>query len=78
MKRKTINLEKFLELYEPFMEIGGWCKEKHERKHDLYDYFRKIESISIESRKGLAELIYETILLPFLESLAYNVANYLA
>ena len=58
MKRKTINLEKFLELYEPFMEIGGWCKEKHERKHDLYDYFRKIESISIESRKGLAELIY--------------------
>ena len=58
MKRKTINLEKFLELYTPFSEIGGWCSEKHERKHDLYDYFRKIDSISIQSKKdGLAALI---------------------
>ena len=39
-------------------KLEDGVKKKHERKHDLYDYFRKIESISIESRKGLAELIY--------------------
>ena len=27
MKRKTINLEKFLELYEPFMEIEDGVKK---------------------------------------------------
>ena len=58
MKRKTINLEKFLELYTPFAKIGGWCNEKHDRKHDIYDYLRGIETISIQSTKhGLATMI---------------------
>ena len=58
MKRKTINLEKYLDLYKPFSEIGGWCTEKHIRKNHLYAYFRQVESISIQSKKdGLARLI---------------------
>ena len=41
---QTINLEKFLELYEPFIKLEDGVK-KHERKHDLYDYFRKINHL---------------------------------
>ena len=58
MKRKTIKLEKFLELYTPFAEIGGWCNEKHDRKHEIYEYLRGIETISIQSKDhGLATMI---------------------
>ena len=58
MKRKTLNLEKYLDLYRPFSEIDRWCSEKHDRKRELYAYFRQVESISIQSKKdGLASLI---------------------
>lgn len=51
MKRKTIDLVKFVELYTPFSEIGGWYQEKHDRKHDVYDYLYSIERINIQCRK---------------------------
>ena len=58
MKRKTINLEKFLKYYTPFSKIDNWCREKHEKKNDLYNYLNGIECITINSKKhGLASLV---------------------
>lgn len=42
-KEKSINLESFLDIYEPFIKIPNWTKEKHERFEEVESFLSKYE-----------------------------------
>jgi hypothetical protein len=46
-RKKSINLEVFLDLYERFTAIATWTKEKHERFDEVQQYLRKHKVVTI-------------------------------
>jgi hypothetical protein len=46
-RKKSINLEVFLDLYEEFTNIPTWTKEKHERFDEVQQYLTKHQVVTI-------------------------------
>ena len=46
-RKKSLNLEVFLDLYEKFTNIPKWTKEKHERFNKVQQYLTKHQVVNI-------------------------------
>jgi hypothetical protein len=58
-KEKSINLEVFLDLYEKFISVTNWSKEKHQRFDEVNEYLSKhevrIKRVKPHSKYNLCE-----------------------